>query len=101
MQTIGLIGGMSFESSAVYYRLINEMVRERLGGLASAELLMHSVNFDEIVAMQKAGDWDAAATALGDVALQPADCRRRAACSSAPTPCISSPIRSPRASPCR
>jgi aspartate racemase len=69
MQTIGLIGGMSFESSAVYYRLINEMVRERLGGLASADLLMHSVNFDEIVAMQKAGDWDAAANRLGDVAL--------------------------------
>lgn len=69
MQTIGLIGGMSFESSAVYYRMINEMVRERLGGFASAELLMHSVNFDEIVAMQKAGDWDAAANRLGDVAL--------------------------------
>lgn len=69
MQTIGLIGGMSFESSAVYYRLINELVRERLGGLASADLLMHSVNFDEIVAMQKAGDWDAAANRLGDVAL--------------------------------
>ncbi|EPE97617.1 aspartate/glutamate racemase family protein [Rhizobium grahamii] len=69
MQTIGLIGGMSFESSAVYYRMINEMVRERLGGLSSAELLMHSVNFDEIVSMQKAGDWDAAANRLGDVAL--------------------------------
>ncbi|KQV82091.1 aspartate/glutamate racemase family protein [Rhizobium sp. Root1220] len=69
MQTIGLIGGMSFESSAVYYRLINEMVRERLGGLASAELVMHSVNFEEIVSMQKAGDWTAAANRLGDVAL--------------------------------
>jgi aspartate racemase len=70
MQTIGLIGGMSFESSAVYYRLINEMVRDRLGGFASAELLMHSVNFDEIVAMQKAGDWDAAGRRLGDVAAR-------------------------------
>ncbi|WP_431322582.1 aspartate/glutamate racemase family protein [Rhizobium sp. YTU87027] len=70
MQTIGLIGGMSFESSAVYYRLINEMVRERLGGLTSADLLMHSVNFEEIVAMQKAGDWGAAANRLGDVALR-------------------------------
>ncbi|MBW9116667.1 aspartate/glutamate racemase family protein [Rhizobium cauense] len=69
MQTIGLIGGMSFESSAVYYRMINEMVRKRLGGFASADLLMHSVNFDEIVSMQKAGDWDAAANRLGDVAL--------------------------------
>jgi aspartate racemase len=70
MQTIGLIGGMSFESSAVYYRLVNEMVRERLGGLASAELVMHSVNFEEIVAMQKTGDWDAAAARLGDAALR-------------------------------
>ncbi|TCU25598.1 aspartate racemase [Rhizobium azibense] len=70
MQTIGLIGGMSFESSAVYYRLVNEMVRERLGGLASAELVMHSLNFEEIVAMQKAGDWDGAAARLGDAALR-------------------------------
>jgi aspartate racemase len=70
MRTIGLIGGMSFESSAVYYRLINEMVRERLGGLASAELVMHSVNFEEIVALQKAGNWDGAAARLGDVALR-------------------------------
>ena len=70
MRTIGLIGGMSFESSAVYYRMINEMVRERCGGLSSAELLMHSVNFEDIVAMQKAGDWDGAARRLGDVALK-------------------------------
>jgi aspartate racemase len=70
MQTIGLIGGMSFESSAVYYRLINEMVRARLGGLASADLLMYSVNFEEIVALQKAGNWDGAAARLGDVALR-------------------------------
>ncbi|WP_454849822.1 aspartate/glutamate racemase family protein [Rhizobium binxianense] len=68
MKTIGLIGGMSFESSAVYYRLVNEMVRERLGGLASAELVLHSVNFEEIVALQKAGAWDKAAERLGDVA---------------------------------
>jgi len=70
MKTIGLIGGMSFESSAVYYRLINEMVRERRGGLASAELVLHSVNFEEIVALQKAGAWDMAASRLGDVALR-------------------------------
>jgi aspartate racemase len=68
MRTIGLIGGMSFESSAVYYRLINEMVREELGGLASAEVLMHSVNFAEIVALQKAGRWDDAAARIGNVA---------------------------------
>jgi len=68
MRTIGLIGGMSFESSAVYYRLINEMVRERLGGLSSAELVMYSVNFEEIVALQKAGRWNDAADRLGDAA---------------------------------
>ncbi|MBX4866947.1 MULTISPECIES: aspartate/glutamate racemase family protein [Rhizobium] len=68
METIGLIGGMSFESSAVYYRLVNEMVRARKGGLASAELILHSVNFEEIVALQKAGDWAGAAHHLGNVA---------------------------------
>lgn len=69
MKTIGLIGGMSFESSAVYYRQVNEAVRSRLGGLASAEVMMHSVNFEEIVALQKAGRWDLAAKRLGDVAV--------------------------------
>lgn len=68
MKTIGLIGGMSFESSAVYYRQVNEAVRSRLGGLTSAEVLMHSVNFEEIVALQKAGRWDLAAKRLSDVA---------------------------------
>ncbi len=70
MRTIGLIGGMSFESSSVYYRLVNEMVRERLGGLSSAEVLMHSVNFADIVALQKAGRWSEAAARLGDAALR-------------------------------
>ena len=64
MKSIGLIGGMSFESTAVYYRLINEMVRDRFGGLASADVLLHSVNFEDIVALQKAGRWDLAAEAL-------------------------------------
>ncbi|MBW6422634.1 aspartate/glutamate racemase family protein [Rhizobium sp. XQZ8] len=64
MRKIGLIGGMSFESTAVYYRLINEMVRNRLGGLASADILLHSVNFVEVVDMQKAGRWDLAAAHL-------------------------------------
>ena len=70
MKTIGLIGGMSFESSAVYYRLVNEMVRARKGGLASAEPILHSVNFEEIVALQKAGDWAGAARRLGEVAAR-------------------------------
>lgn len=68
MKTIGLIGGMSFESSLVYYRMINEAVRNRLGGLNSAEVILHSVDFARIVALQKAGRWDCAAKALSDVA---------------------------------
>jgi aspartate racemase len=68
MRKIGLIGGMSFESSAVYYRMVNEAVRERLGGLHSAEVLMHSVDFQKIVDLQKAGRWDEAARRLSDVA---------------------------------
>jgi aspartate racemase len=65
MKTIGLIGGMSWESTAVYYRLINEQVRDRLGGLHSARIALYSVDFDEIVALQKAGRWEAAAELLG------------------------------------
>jgi aspartate racemase len=66
-QTIGLIGGMSWESTATYYRVINEIVRDRFGGLASAEILLHSVNFEAIVALQKAGRWDQAADRLGSI----------------------------------
>ena len=68
MRKIGLIGGMSFESSAVYYRMINEAVRERLGGLHSAEVMLHSVDFQSIVDLQKAGRWDDAAKRLSEVA---------------------------------
>ncbi|KQT88175.1 aspartate/glutamate racemase family protein [Aurantimonas sp. Leaf443] len=68
MKCIGLIGGMSWESTAVYYRRINESVRARLGGLHSAEILMRSVNFHEIVALQKAADWDGAARRLSAIA---------------------------------
>jgi aspartate racemase len=64
MKKIGVIGGMSFESTAMYYRMINEQVRTRLGGLTSADMLVHSVNFAEIVALQKAGDWAEAAERL-------------------------------------
>jgi aspartate racemase len=66
--TIGLIGGMSFESSALYYRLINEAVRDRLGGVHSARVLLHSLDFEDIIPLQRAGDWDGAARLLGDVA---------------------------------
>ncbi|WP_137042799.1 aspartate/glutamate racemase family protein [Pseudolabrys sp. FHR47] len=68
MRTIGLLGGMSWESTAVYYRRINEQVRNRLGGLHSAEVLMRSVNFEAIVGMQKANEWDAAGATLSALA---------------------------------
>ena len=61
---IGLIGGMSWESSAQYYRLINEGVRDRVGGVASARTLMWSFDFARIEALQRAGDWDALAGEL-------------------------------------
>jgi aspartate racemase len=60
MKTIGLIGGLSWESSIEYYRLINEGVREKLGGLHSAQCLMYSFDFAEIEALQHQGDWDEA-----------------------------------------
>ncbi len=61
---IGLLGGMSWESTALYYRLVNEEVRERLGGFHSARLVMASVDFAEVEAMQVAGDWAAAGDLL-------------------------------------
>lgn len=58
IRTVGLLGGMSWESSAVYYRLINQRVRERLGGLHSAKIVLSSAEFHEIAERQAAGDWD-------------------------------------------
>ncbi|CAH1675599.1 amino acid racemase YgeA [Hyphomicrobiales bacterium] len=66
MATIGLIGGMSWESTAVYYRLLNEGVRARAGGLHSADILLHSVDFAPIAEMQAQGDWAAAGAALAE-----------------------------------
>lgn len=68
MRRIGLIGGMSWESTAVYYRHLNTLVRARLGGLHSADLLLHSLDFARVVDRQKAGDWDGAARILADAA---------------------------------
>jgi aspartate racemase len=68
MRTIGLLGGMSWESSSEYYRLLNEAVRDRLGGLHSAECVLWSVDFAAIEALQRAGDWDEAARRLADLA---------------------------------
>ncbi|WP_019415348.1 aspartate/glutamate racemase family protein [Paenisporosarcina sp. TG20] len=69
MKTIGLIGGMSFESSVEYYRLINEEVKSKLGGLHSAKCILYSVDFYEIQRYQAEGDWESAGNLLGDVAL--------------------------------
>ncbi len=68
MRTIGLIGGLSWESSAEYYRIINETTRDWLGGLYSAQSLMYTVNFAEIERYQHAGEWDRATAVLQDAA---------------------------------
>jgi aspartate racemase len=68
MKTLGLIGGMSWESTAIYYRYLNERVRERLGGLHSAKLLLWSFDFAEVAERQHVGDWQGAATLLADAA---------------------------------
>ena len=58
MKRIGLLGGMSWESSAEYYRLINEATRDRLGGLHSADCLLRSVDFVEVERLQRTGEWE-------------------------------------------
>ena len=68
MKTIGLLGGMSWESSIEYYRIINEAVRFRLGGTHSAKSVMYSVDFHEIEELQHSGGWDAATTAMIEAA---------------------------------
>ncbi len=69
MKTLGLLGGMSWESTIPYYRLLNEGVKQRLGGLHSASLLLHSVDFHEIEACQASGEWDKAGEILAQAAL--------------------------------
>jgi len=68
VKTLGLIGGMSWESTVPYYRTINQTVKEQLGGLHSARLLLYSVDFAQIEKLQHAGDWDAAGAVLADAA---------------------------------
>lgn len=68
MKTIGLIGGMSWESTVPYYRLINEGIKARLGGLHSAKIVLYSVDFHEIEQLQRSGDWDAAGALLAQAA---------------------------------
>ncbi|WP_076260651.1 aspartate/glutamate racemase family protein [Intrasporangium flavum] len=68
MKLVGLLGGMSWQSTAEYYRLANELVGKRVGGLASARLLLHSVDFAEVERLQAGGDWDAAGALLAEAA---------------------------------
>lgn len=68
MKTIGLIGGMSWESTVPYYRLINETIKDRLGGLHSAKIVLYSVDFHDIERLQHAGDWAAAGALLAEAA---------------------------------
>lgn len=70
MKTLGILGGMSWESTASYYQLINEGVKQQLGGFHSAELLLRSVDFAQIEAWQAKGDWNAAADYLAVAAKQ-------------------------------
>lgn len=70
MKTIGMLGGMSWESTSTYYRLLNEGVKSRLGSLHSAQLCLYSVDFAEIERLQRTGDWQATADILGRAARQ-------------------------------
>ncbi len=68
MKTIGMIGGMSWESTVTYYKMVNELVKQELGGYHSAKVLLYSVDFAEIEECQTAGDWEKSADILGDAA---------------------------------
>ncbi len=70
MKTAGLIGGMSWESTALYYKLLNQQVRVRLGGLHSAKIIMESVDFHEIEVLQRENQWQEAGRLLADIALR-------------------------------
>lgn len=68
MKVIGLLGGMSWESSTLYYRIINEEIRRRLGGLHSGKIVLYSVDFHEIKKLQDQGNWEEAGRVLGEAA---------------------------------
>ena len=68
MKTLGILGGMSWESTSVYYQQLNQGVRDRLGGLHSAKLLLYSVEFNQIAQLQHSARWDKAAQILSDAA---------------------------------
>ena len=64
MKTIGMLGGMSWESTASYYQIINDAIKQQLGGLNSAKIILHSVNFHEIEQLQHQGNWEKLADIL-------------------------------------
>ncbi|MCK5153216.1 MAG: aspartate/glutamate racemase family protein [Spirochaetales bacterium] len=68
MKTIGLLGGMSWESTASYYEFVNEGIKSKLGGLHSAKVVLYSVDFDEIEKLQHSGDWEGTAAILANAA---------------------------------
>lgn len=68
MKTIGLIGGMSWESTIPYYKIINEEIKTKLGGLHSAKIILYSVDFDEIEKCQSCGNWEKSGLILGEAA---------------------------------
>jgi aspartate racemase len=74
MKTIGLIGGMSWESTLEYYRIINELVSKRLGGHHSAKIILYSVDFDEVVKLQHKGDWEKLGEMLAEIARRLETC---------------------------
>ncbi len=74
MKTIGLIGGMSWESTLEYYRIINELVSRRLGGHHSAKVILYSVDFDEVVKLQHEGDWEKLGDMLAEIARRLESC---------------------------
>ena len=78
MKTIGLLGGMSWESTVTYYQTINRTIAQQLGGLHSARLVLHSVEFDEIQALQHAGKWHETGVILAAIYI----CGWCSACSS-------------------
>ncbi len=70
MKTIGLLGGMSWESTIPYYRQINQRIKQQLGGLHSAKIILYSVDFADIEALQRSGDWDKAGQLLADAGVK-------------------------------
>jgi aspartate racemase len=70
MKTIGLVGGMSWESTVSYYQIVNQVIKQELGGLHSAKVLLYSVDFQEIAEYQEEGEWDKSGEVLGKAALK-------------------------------